>query len=294
MAFPSGVLLAAMLAAAGGSELQTAREAYDRLAFDEAAAALQRARKAPATLTERREIHDLLARCLVAEGKDAEATAIYGDLLREDPNAPPPVAASPTIRQRYDDAKRALFPERWVRLEPEELADGSLYVTVLDPHSLVVSVSRRGEAGVAMNAERMISGPRGSRAVFPPGPPRSVIEAQDAAGTTVASRAFESAVPVAVVVTAPPVALVAPPEVKSEGRSSVGLVVAGVGGAALIAATVLGVLAAQDSAAADGAAFASQTAKLDERARSRALGANAAGAAGLLGVAVGAVLVFEL
>jgi hypothetical protein len=134
-------MTALALALAANPELDEARALYKALHYAEAVPLLKRAAEAPgATLAERREAYDLLARAWAAEADLQAAEAAYGELLSKDAYAPAPVDAAPKLREVFRAAKAALYPPGTVRLTRRTATTVELF----DPWGAVARVEARG------------------------------------------------------------------------------------------------------------------------------------------------------
>src|SRR5581483_1120788 len=131
------------LALAATPELDEARALCKALHCAEAVPLLERAAAAPgATLAERREAYDLLARAWAAEGDLQAAQAAYGELLSKDAYAPAPVDAAPKLREVFRAAKAALYPPGTVRLTRRS----ATAVELFDPWGAVARIEAKGAA----------------------------------------------------------------------------------------------------------------------------------------------------
>lgn len=127
-----------------------ARALMSQLKFAEAIERLEIARKVRGLDDgEQKSILELLAYCQIAEGQRDAASATFIALLELDPAAElSREVASPKVSEVFDAAKRAHFPEGYVRLEERVSARGSVLVRLIDPWrqvARVVLVQRRNE-----------------------------------------------------------------------------------------------------------------------------------------------------
>jgi TonB family protein len=105
------IVLAATLphSASAQESFAQAKEFYEQAAYEEALAVLGKLSGEPGAST---EVAAYQVFCLVALGKNAEATRAIADIVRADPlYRPSEVAASPRIRSFFEDARRPLIPE---------------------------------------------------------------------------------------------------------------------------------------------------------------------------------------
>lgn len=266
--------------------LEEGQRHFEALRYPEAAAALRTALDAPTnSVEERRKAGDLLARALLAQGKQAEAEAVWAGLLAKDSELPDPVGVSPKVREAFWRAKEKVYPRRFVRLEARPAAQGQLAASVVDPWRLVARVHQR--LGPAATTElNPVDGV--VRTELAPGSGSHLLEALDAQGALLASLTVE----------APPKVEPAPAAAVAVGEVAAPLpsgpprwpawtaAVLGVG--ALGAAAAVGISSGADFRASRAAPDALTARSLDERSRSKALAANVlvgAGAAASAGAA---------
>ncbi len=108
-------LLAAALAVpadtyAQGQTVERVRSLYVTAAYEEALAAIPPA-SADASGTTTRELEQYRALCLLALGRDAEATVAVERLVKDHPTFVPSADMSPRMRAVFDDARARLVPE---------------------------------------------------------------------------------------------------------------------------------------------------------------------------------------
>lgn len=165
---PALLLLVAVSAAPDNPYLVEARDLARALRFGDAITRLEVARTVPSLdAAQRREVLELLARCQVAEGRRADALATFTVLLRDEPGfALDRDAVSPKIVEVFDEAKGALYPPDYVRVEEVPAPAGFVRVRVADPWGRVTRVVRHqrrdGGPWQAADVER-----DGAHATFP-------------------------------------------------------------------------------------------------------------------------------
>lgn len=164
----SALVLCAVAVAPDNPYLVEARALAADLRFADAITRLEVARTVPSLdEAQRREVLELLARCQVAEGRRADAAATFSALLEAEPGfALDREATSPKILEVFDEAKAALYPEDFVRLEDAPAPVGLVRVRVVDPWSRVQRLERHerrdGGAWTVQDVER-----QGALASFP-------------------------------------------------------------------------------------------------------------------------------
>lgn len=183
---PAFVLIALLAAGPSRPWLEEARDQIGRLEFSQALEGLQVARKAPSLEPQvLREIDELRAYCLVALGKWRDAEALWSAILKADPMAAPNRNfASPKVLRVYEQAKNALFPKDFVRLERTSVEGDRVRVSLLDPWAQtleVVLLTRGGEP--TWREERMQAEASGFTAALPQkGRVEYYVEARSAGG----------------------------------------------------------------------------------------------------------------
>lgn len=256
--------------------LSQARAAVQALRYDEAVRLLRIAREVPdATMLERREVDDLLARALAALGKGQEAEQVYGELLTRDPHAPSPADAAPKIRAAYLAAKTRLYPKPHVRLQVLGTRPDGTELELVDPWGQVASVEAKGKP-LAVEQHRLLA-PHGLEVL-----------AFDDAGIELAHAGPFEAPAAATLVPKPPTKpepFVEAPVSADKTWSRVGLGTAAAGVVAIGVGVVLAVTSAGTAQASRDAARADDSYKLYEQARGEAVAANVLiGSGGALGV----------
>jgi hypothetical protein len=276
--------LVALVVSGANPNLEEGRALFEAMQYRPAEARLRLARSAAqSNPAERREILDLLARALAAQGRLGEAEDVYAELLAADPHAPSPDGVSPKITDAYQRAKERLYPRGFVRLVPD--SPQGREVSVVDPWSEVAEVAVFSAAGPGEFAERRTKEKERIAAALPAGTQRWYVEAYDRRGKRVASAGsaveplqIGAALPAAAAPSAEIAAPVAPgpsrwPEWTVLGASVVAAC-AGVG---------FGLSAAEDYRAADAAFWGSESRQLGERGRGKAVAANLLIAGALVG-----------
>lgn len=295
----AGVVLVSTIAA--NPHVTKATELYDSMRYPEAEARLRIARDAPGTtLEERREIVDLLARSIIAQGRTEEAEGIYAELLAFDPATPNPPNASPKITETFLRAKRKVYPPNTARLERLAASPTTLRVRLIDPWQLVVSVTLvEGLTGKAMT-ESVLKVVNGEYNAIIGGDGRAhqaYVEARNARSEAVA-RLGSPTVPLlfeagegAALVSTP---VVVSPEVLRARRRWPAWVIAVVSVVALGVGAGFAVSAASDSTSAGKSDVARDIRMLDGSARDKAIAANGLIGGALVGGAGAAVLFLVL
>lgn len=290
--------------------LAESRQLYESLRYEKAITRLELAKKVPTTTNdERREILDLLARSYAALGQMDKAEDAYEELLAKDPHAPSPEEAAPKIRQVFQRAKERVYPQTYVRVRAESAPEGEVAVAVIDPWDQITTVVLFEEQqGSGYRDTLMSYDNRRATAPFSTREPphRYFVEARGADGE---ARARLGTADKPLVIEAPPkpvetnrvepplvipkeIIIVPPPE-PTKLPGWVPWTVAGAAATSAAIGTAFALAASKDSDAASRARFADDTARLDARARSRAVTANwliggsmvAGGAAAVLFVA---------
>lgn len=149
---------AVALVAGAGSEMEQARAHYEALRFGAAEKLLRETLERPAPVEERRELLDLLARCVAAAGRLDEAETVYAQMVDEDPHAPGPEDAAPKLRQAFQRAKKRRYPPDHVRLSSSPAGPLTFEVRVEDPWGRVaqlVLLEAQGEGAFVERAVRM-------------------------------------------------------------------------------------------------------------------------------------------
>lgn len=270
--------IAALLAA--NPHLDEARRLYEQLKYPDAVARLRVARDVPTnTPDEQRQIADLLARSLIAQGRTADAEKAWAELLAAQPDAPEPVDASPKIREVFQKAKRSVYPADFVKLERGPSPPELLEATLTDPWRRVASVVLE-----CSGAPQPLPVARHVSAKLPDDVP-CTLSARDAEGKAVAQLSATHAKTAAVAAAPPGTALEQPAPPSGPARwPAVVLGILAVGAAA--AGTGLAVSSSMDYRQVTDATPAVQTHALDVSARNKAAGAYGAfGAAAAAGVA---------
>lgn len=140
----SALVLCAVAVAPDNPYLVEARALAGELRFADAITRLEVAKTVPSLdEAQRREVLELLARCQVAEGRRADALATFTELLEAEPAfALDREATSPKILEVLDEAKAALYPADFVRLEEVPAPVGLVRVRVVDPWARVTRLER--------------------------------------------------------------------------------------------------------------------------------------------------------
>jgi hypothetical protein len=295
--------------------LDEAKIQLEALRYDKAEARLRLAQQVPnSTQAQRREIFDLLARALAAQGRMDEAQQSYEELLTEDPDAPQPQGVSPKIRDVYRKAKERLYPPGFVTLKQLPSPAARVELSMVDPWRAVAEVllSESLEGRPFTQRRVDLRGRRASAVLARPAPGQIVrwyVTARSATGSTLAQLGSEAAplevkessmgperpalplasAPVEGAAALAPVGVEKPSGQRSKTPAYV------LAGASVVAAAVgvgLALSSAADSKAAGEAPFASDTYQLDQRARAKAVWANALIGGAVVGGGVSAVLYF--
>lgn len=275
--------------------LAESRQLYESLRYEKAITRLELARKV-STMTneERREILDLLAKSYAALGQLKEAEDAYAELLSKDPHAPSPEDAAPKIRQVFQRAKERLYPQTYVRVRAEAAPEGEVAVEVIDPWDQITSVVLFEEQqGSGYRDSLMSYDKRRASAPFSVREPphRYFIEARAADGEArarlgtadrpivieaPAKPAEKSVAVVTPAVVVPKEIIIAPPPPPPAKPlpTWVPWTLAGLAASSAAVGTAFALAASKDSSAAGQADFADDTARLDVRARERAVTAN--------------------
>lgn len=152
------ILLMTPQAAVANEYLSKGRALYESLRFAEAIEQLRIAREVPTSSpAQTREVLDLLARCLIAEGEVEEAERALTELLTIDPSVDLDRALSPKILEVFDRVKERLYPKDYVRLRADRAPPGIARLQVVDPWRQVAQVRvqlQRGAAFVPVAARR--------------------------------------------------------------------------------------------------------------------------------------------
>jgi hypothetical protein len=286
--------------------LDEARRLVDSLHYPQAEALLRTANKVPTnTPDERREICDLLARAVVAQGRVAEAETVYSQLLANDPDAPAPKGVSPKIRDAFVHAKQRMYPADYTRLEQLPSPAGRLVLHLVDPWRRVNEVVLAQRVDKAPFATSPLPGrERQYAADLPPAPAGSTLEVYVEARSE-GGQALASIGSVEAPLSFPGPPLLVPRERASSAVSADVLQPAGpptwpkwaAGAVAVVAAAVatgFGVSAYRDwRAAGSPTAPAAQVRALDASTRDKAIVAEACGAGALAAGAGAAVLAWK-
>ena len=91
-------------------ELQAARDLYASAAYEEALAALNRARAAGVPPADAFALEEYRAFCLLALGRGTEAQSAIENLVMADPLFRPSVDVSPRVRTAFSDVRKRLLP----------------------------------------------------------------------------------------------------------------------------------------------------------------------------------------
>jgi hypothetical protein len=284
--------------------LDEARKLADSLHYPEAEAKLRTASRVPTNSPEeRREIVDLLARAVVAQGRAAEAESLYAEWLAGDPDATPPVGVAPKIRDAFVKAKQRVFPPDFARLEQLPAPNGRLAFKLVDPWRRVSQVVLSEREGTAPFVPHALT-PRGrlygvDLPVLTPGARHELyLEALSDEGRALATVGSASQpltfsapaappAPLAATAVAPPPEPAGPPRWPKWVAGTLAVAAAGT-------AAGFGVSAARDSnAAGSPSAPAAQVRALDASARQKAIVANACGAGALVAGAGAVVLAWK-
>jgi TonB family protein len=104
------IVLAVAPATLTADELATARELYASAAYEEALAALNRARAAGVTPADAFAVEQYRAFCLLALGRGPEAEAVIEAMVAANPLYLPSSEMSPRVRTAFSDVRRRLLP----------------------------------------------------------------------------------------------------------------------------------------------------------------------------------------
>jgi TonB family protein len=104
------VLLVVTVADARADDLATARDLYASAAYEEALAALNRARAAGVNPADALAVEETRAFCLLALGRAAEAQVAIEALVAADPLYRPAADLSPRVRSAFSEVRRRLLP----------------------------------------------------------------------------------------------------------------------------------------------------------------------------------------
>lgn len=296
-----GVLFALAAATVGNAQLDSGRRLFHAMRYEQAAQQLWAARSDPKLeQDERRELFDLLARSLAAQGRRAEVESAYAELLTQDAEAPAPANAAPGIREAFRAAKERLYPPDFVKLARQTSAAGTLRVQVIDPWSQVASVAlhEAPDAGDFGAREVPRSGQRVEVALSA-GTARCFLEARSQDGRVLA-RLGSAEAPLRVATSALAAALVQPPPTgeaqarpRGHRRAWLSWAVAGAAVAAGVAGAAFAASSASDWRSASTQRWASDTRALDERAREKARYAYVLGGTAVVGGAGAVVLAWD-
>ncbi|MCP3138307.1 tetratricopeptide repeat protein [Pyxidicoccus xibeiensis] len=270
-------------AAPANPYLDQARARYEALDFSETLALLQLAEQVPSnTRAQRLDILELKARCELAEGRRAEAEASYTRMLTLDPRAEPPGDLSPKILEAFQAVKARLFPADYLALKQLPSAEGLVRVEVVDPWRRVEAVVLRWRGPRETDWRQLRAVPEEGLCVFQlpgdgPGPVRWYVEARGPEGSGLARLGAPDAPHVwnrGGVVAESLLAPVPPPEAEpatSPGlRRRLGWVSLGVAVAAGLGGTWLQVRSGESHDAAVREAWAGDSRRHSERARTQA------------------------
>lgn len=297
--FPAGVTTVALLLGAN-PYLEEGRAHFEAVRYQAAEARLRLACQVPtSTREERREAFDLLARALLAQGRQEEAELAYAQLLTADPAAPAPSEAAPKVKAAFQRAKAQVYPPGFVGLTALPSPEGQLRVSVVDPWLLVEALVlvEAGRDGALKESELAVR--EGKAAALlptaqPEGEARWHVEARDRAAKVV-GRLEPAAAPR---VLPPPPALASqapPPSAPAVARPPRPRWVPVVAAVAVVAVAATGaalaVSAEDDYARAGAAPDALSTRRLDARYRQKGTAAGVLlGGAALGAVGVGILL----
>lgn len=259
---------------------------FDALRYPEAAAALRTALDVPtSTLAERRRAGELLARALLAQGKNDEAEAAWSALLVSDPAFPDPTGVAPKVKDAFTRAKEKVYPRGYVKLALAPSATGQLAVAVTDPWRGV----RRVE---------LVDGEKRTALVLADGVARGTLEASELSRQVQALDDAGSVLSLLevpkVVITRSPILSINAPEIEAGPTGPPrwpAWTSAAVAAASLGTALALGLSAGRDFDASRAAPDALTARQLDGQSRSKAVGANVLVAVGAAAGA-GAVALF--
>ena len=253
----TGGALASLVAALVGAspELDEARALYQAMRYKHAAEKLWLARdQRGLTKAERREVHDLLARSLAAQGRLDESEAVWSDLLELDPEAPEPAGSAPKVMNAYQRAKAKLASRAPAPQEPPPPApEAEPQVTAPEPEPTKVAEPA------------------------PAPPPTKVSLRPSSTDDVTPSRALRLDAPAS-----------RPQPMRWVG---VGAIVTAV--VLAVAAVGLAVGSAGESAAARDAAWAADAIAFDAAARDKAIAAQVVGVLSLLSVAGGSFVLWS-
>src|SRR5688572_1706928 len=104
------IVLAASAGTARADDLATARDLYASAAYEEALAALNRARAAGVTPSDSFAVEQYRAFCLLALGRSTEAQAAIEGLVAANPLYQPASDVSPRVRTAFSEVRRRMLP----------------------------------------------------------------------------------------------------------------------------------------------------------------------------------------
>ena len=104
------MVLAATAGAARVDELATARDLYASAAYEEALAALNRARAAGVAPADTFTVEQYRAFCLLALGRGSEAQSAIENVVLADPSYSPSADVSPRVRSAFSEVRRRVLP----------------------------------------------------------------------------------------------------------------------------------------------------------------------------------------
>ena len=104
------IVLIASSGTARADELSTARDLYASAAYEEALAALNRARAAGVTPSDAFAVEQYRAFCLLALGRGAEAQTAIEGLVAANPLYQPASDVSPRVRAAFSEVRRRVLP----------------------------------------------------------------------------------------------------------------------------------------------------------------------------------------
>lgn len=291
MAGLTSALLA--VAVAANPWLDQGRKAYEALRYREAEAQLRVARDvATSTPGERRQVLELLALSLIAQGRLAEAEDAFAQLLVLAPEAAAAQDWAPKVRAAFLRAKERVYPPGYVRLELGPAPADRLDVAVVDPWGRVRGVFAVAPDGASGGGEALALRAGRAAGARPHGPFRLEARGEDGA----VLQALEVGAPPALApaasapsATSPALspAAAAPRPPRWPHWLLLGTAVAAAGASATLAG-----LSADASQRAGAATFASDTWALDRQATAQAQAAWVLGGVAVATGGAAAVLFF--
>jgi hypothetical protein len=273
--------------AATNTHLRKANDLYEAMRYPEAEKRLRIARGSPnLSNEERRNITDLLARAIIAQGRAAEAETLYSELLAEDPLTPDPPDASPKILETFLRAKKKLFPPGTAQLVRLPAPATTLRFRSVDPWKVVSKVVLQKATGPGPFTPSVLSAQDGEFQAVIAGDGRAhraYVEARSVGGELLAQLGSADA----------PLLLGAPVETlgtkadvapaPTGPRRWPAYLAAGASVAALAVGVGMAISSGNDSAAAAQSTVARDIRTLDGRAQGKAVVANVLIGAAVLG-----------